>query len=91
MDYIHAGEPEDFEQFLRNNRNRVDKSLNAILWLVILVGPAIAIGIKTGIFKQTSYYACIVISVSMLILAIVDRILLNRMPYSYVPGIVALI
>ena len=91
MESILAGGSEDFNQFLRNNRNRVGKSLNVILWFVILVGPAIAIGIKTGVFRQTSYYACIVISVSMLILAVVDRILLNRMPYSYVPGIVALI
>jgi len=84
-------ESEDFEQFLRNNRNRVDRYLNVILWFVILVGPAIAIGISTGVFKQTSYTACIIISASMLILAVVDRILLNKMPDSYVPGIVAII
>ena len=91
MESLRTGESEDFEQFLRNNRNKVDKSLNVILWHVILVGPAIAIGIKTGIFRQTSYYACIIISVSMLVLALVDRILLKRMPHSYVPGIVAMI
>ncbi len=91
MESLFAGGSESFEQFQRNNRNRVDKSLNRILWFIVLVGPAIAIGIATGIFKQTSYAACIVISASMLVLAIIDRIILNRMPYSYVPGILALV
>jgi len=91
MDSLFAGGTESFEQFRLNNRNRVDKSLNNILWYVVLVGPAIAIGIATGIFKQTSYFACIVISASMLILAVIDRIILKRMPYSYLPGILALV
>ena len=91
MESLFAGGTESFEQFWLNNRNRVDKSLNTILWYVVLVGPAIAIGIATGIFKQTSYFACIVISASMLILAIIDRIILKRMPYSYLPGILALL
>ena len=91
MDYEHTGETEDFEQFLRNNRNRVDKSLNIILWFGILVGPAIAIGILTGAFKQISYYTCLAISVSMLVVSIIDKILLHKMPYSYIPGIGALI
>ncbi len=91
MESLLAGGSEDFEQFLHNNRNRVDKSLNVILWFVILVGPAIAIGIKAGVFRNTSYNACYVISISLLILAVVDRLLLNRMPYSYIPGIVAMV
>jgi len=91
MEFLRNGESEDYEQFLRNNRNKVDRSLNLILWAITLVGPAIAIGIRTGIFRQTSYSACIIISASMLVLAFIDRILLKRMPYSYVPGIVAII
>ena len=91
MDSLFSGGSNDFEQFLRNNRNRVDKSLNVILWFGILVGPAIAIGILAGVFKQITYITCVGISVSMLVMAVVDRLLLNRMPYSYVPGIVALV
>ena len=81
---------EDFEQFLHNNRNKVDIALNRILWYVILVGPAIALGILAGVFKRTSYSACVVISVSMLIWASVDKMILKRMPHSFVPGILAL-
>ena len=90
MESSYAGESEDFEQFLRTNRNKVDRSLNLILWISISVGPGIALGLWGGVFKHISYSVCIGISAAMLILSIVDRILLNKMPYSFVPGILAL-
>ena len=54
----------DFEHFQRDNRYKVNHSLNRILWVCILAGPAIALGILGGVFKQTSYLACIIISVA---------------------------
>ena len=91
MESLIAGGSESFEQFQRNIRNRVDKSLNLILWFGILVGPALAIGIATGAFKRISYLTCFFVSAGMFVLAVVDRIILNRKPYSYVPGVLALV
>ena len=91
MESLIAGGSESFEQFQRNIRNRVDKSLNLILWFGILVGPALAIGIATGAFKRISYLTCFFVSAGMFVLAVVDRIILNWKPYSYVPGVLALV
>ena len=91
MESSYAGESEDFEQFLRTNRNKVDRSLNIILCVSVSVGPGIALGLLGGVFKNISYSVCIGISVAMLILSIIDRILLKKMPYSFVPGIFALV
>ena len=52
---IAAEKTADYEQFLLNNRNKVNHSLNRVLWICILAGPAIAIGVMSGVFKRTSY------------------------------------
>ena len=81
----------DFELFQRENRYKVNHSLNRILWICILVGPAIALGVLGGVFKQTTYRACIIISCVMAAVAGSNSLLLKRKPNSYVPGIFALV
>jgi len=85
-----AGQVTDFEQFRRSNRRRVNQSLNKILWICILAGPAIAIGVASGAFKQPSYTTCLVISLVMAALAGGNWLVLKKQPYSYIPGIFAL-
>ena len=80
----------DFEQFQRENRYKVNHSLNVVLRICILAGPAIALGILGGVFKQTSYFACIIISCVMAAVAGGNRLILEKRPYSYVPGVIAL-
>ena len=43
----------NYEPFQRINTYRVNRSLNRVLWFSILTGPAIALGIFGGVFKQT--------------------------------------
>ena len=81
----------DFEQFQYNNRYRVNRSLNRILWICILAGPAIALGILGGVFNRTSYQACMMISCVMLIVAGTNSLILKKWPYSYAPSFVALV
>ena len=81
-----AEEKLDYEQFLCSNRRRVNQSLNRVLWICILAGPAIAVGVFFGVFKQTSYSACVIISVAMLIMAGGNLLILKRNPDSFVPG-----
>ena len=81
----------DFESFQRDNRYKVNRSLSRVLWFCILAGPAIALGILSGVFKQTSYLACIIISCVMAAVAGGNLLVLKKKPYSYVPGIIALV
>lgn len=84
-------EPMDFEQFQRHNRYKVNRSLNLILWFCILTGPAISLGVMGGVFKRTSYEACLIISCVMAVVAGSNSLLLKKKPYSYVPGLFALL
>ncbi len=81
----------DFESFQRENRHKVNRSLNKVLWFCILAGPAISFGIMGGVFKQTSYLACVIISCSMALVAGGDLLILRKRPYSYVPSLLALV
>ena len=81
----------DFETFQRNNRYKVNYSLNRVLWFSVLTGPALALGILTGVFKNINYMSCIAISVIMLLVAGINLLILKRNPYSHVPGVLALI
>ncbi len=91
MDAQKIEERTDFESFRRSNRYRVNHSLNTILWFCILAGPAIALGVAGGVFRQTSYLACGIISGAMALVAGGNLLLLRKQPYSYVPGIIALV
>ncbi len=86
-----TGATTNFEQFRRENRYKVNHTLNMILWFCILAGPAISFGILGGVFKQTSYTACIIISCVMAAVAGGDLLLLKKRPYSHIPSVVALI
>ncbi len=66
----------DYQSFLLNNRVRVNGYLNIVLFCCILTGPAIALGIATGIFTETSYGICIQISSAMLILAVIHKMII---------------
>ena len=87
---LTAEETMDFEQFLLSNRNKVNHSLNRILWICILAGPAIAVGIMCGVFKRISYASCLVISAAIFFMAVSNLLILKKKPYSFVPGILAL-
>ena len=81
----------DFEHFQRDNRYKVNHSLNKVLWFCILTGPAIALGILGGVFKQTTYLACLSISCGIALVAGGDLLVLKKLPYSYIPSILVLV
>lgn len=81
----------DFESFRRDNRRKVNRTLNQTLWFCILTGPAIALGIMCGVFRQTSYLACAIVTVAVALVAGGDSLILKKLPYSYVPSVIALV
>ena len=81
----------DYESFQRDNRCKVNRSLNRSLWICILAGPAIALGIYCGVFQRTSYLACALITLTVALVAGGDLLILKKSPYSYVPSFLALV
>lgn len=69
-----------YNDFLHNNRIKVNKYLNRALWFFVLTGPAIASGIKGGIFTDISYRTCIYISLTVIILSVIHLALFLKFP-----------
>ena len=74
----------EYEEFLLKNRIKVNKYLNIVLWFFILTGPAIALGLRAGIFFDVDYASCISISAVVLIMALGHLVLLKSFPDSII-------
>lgn len=74
--------PGSYEEFLLHNRKYINGSFLYVILTCILTGPAIALGIYFGVFKNTNYRCCVVISLVMIILYFVILYLYKRSPYS---------
>ncbi|WP_024866751.1 GGDEF domain-containing protein [Butyrivibrio sp. FCS014] len=81
----------DYKEFLKNNRARVNGYLNIVLWSFVLTGPAIALGVKGGIFPDITYGTCIAISAGVIILAAIHRVLIKLNPSSKITCVYALL
>lgn len=81
---------ESFEEFQRENRIRTNLRMNLILWACILAGPAVALGVRLGVFSSVRYSTCFNCSVCMLVLALVHLLMLRKKPTSILTGIIAL-
>lgn len=79
-----------YDSFLRENRIKVNGYLNRVLWFFALAGPAIASGIKGGIFSDITYTTCICISAVLIIMACIHLLLLRKKPESIFTGVFAL-
>ncbi|MCR4792143.1 MAG: GGDEF domain-containing protein [Lachnospiraceae bacterium] len=74
----------EYEEFFEKNRIKVNKYLNIVLWFFILAGPAIALGLKAGVFFDIDYITCVNISIVVLIMAMGHLILLKFYPGSVI-------
>ncbi|MCR4956105.1 MAG: GGDEF domain-containing protein [Lachnospiraceae bacterium] len=80
----------DYDEFIIRNRVRVNKYLNIALWCFVLTGPAIAFGIKGGVFNDATYRTCFYISILVIALATIHLLLMKRRAKSYINGVFAL-
>ena len=79
------------KDFFLQNRIKVNKYLNKILWICVLTGPAIAVGIYFGIFSAATYFTCFIISLATGIIALIHRFLISKWPQSNLHGTFALL
>ncbi len=80
----------EYESFLRENRVKVNKYLNTVLWTFVATGPAIALGVKGGIFEGITYTTCFCISAVVILLSAIHFLLLKKMPNSIFTCVFAL-
>ena len=80
----------EYNSFLRENRIKVNGYLNRVLWFFVLTGPAIAAGIRGGIFHDITYTTCISISAVLIVMSLIHRILLMKLPSSIITCVFAL-
>jgi diguanylate cyclase (GGDEF)-like protein len=73
---------QDYQSFLTNNRIRVNRYLNTALWIFVIAGPAIALGVKADIFPDITYQTCFLISLLVVILSAVHLSMVKRFPNS---------
>ncbi len=81
---------DDYQGFILQNRTKVNKYLNYVLWFVILAGPAIAIGVKAGWYVDISYATCAIISCVLFLIALAHYLLLKWKRDSLLTSILAL-
>ncbi|MCR5754803.1 MAG: GGDEF domain-containing protein [Acetatifactor sp.] len=82
---------ENYNDFMRLNRIRINNYLNIILWASCITGPMIALGIRLGMFHEVNYVTSIGMTIGMPLLAVLHRVLIKRKPDSPYVGILALI
>ena len=70
----------DYSDFLRENRITVNRYMNRVLWFFVLTGPAIASGVKGGVFPDITYTTCISISVSVILMSLIHLFLYRKYP-----------
>lgn len=79
MDYVVNV---DYQSFMTNNRIKVNRYLNTVLWFFIIAGPAIALGVKANIFPDITYQTCFMISLLVVIMSAVHLMLVKRLTNS---------
>ncbi|MCR5800316.1 MAG: GGDEF domain-containing protein [Lachnospiraceae bacterium] len=80
----------EYQEFIRQNRTWINKRLNRALWFVIFTGPAIALGVKGGMYKDISYSTCAIISGVLILIALIHFLILKLKKDSLVTSILAL-
>ncbi len=80
-----------YERFLNQNQERVNKSLNRIAWLFVLVGPVITFGVITGYFKTVTLRAGVSTTAALMLVAMVHSLFVKKYPGSSITSFVVLV
>ncbi|MDO4960560.1 MAG: GGDEF domain-containing protein [Eubacteriales bacterium] len=80
-----------YEEFLKANRAERNENLIKILYCVMLVGPAIAVGVYFGAFPEITYLSCMAIPVSDLVLILMCKAALKKSPEGFLPSFISML
>lgn len=86
----HINAVNKYDEFITSNRKRVNYYLNIVLWVFTLVGPAIYVGVATGIFNYIKLTTCIGISAVIIAVSVTHLLLRKKLPESLVTSIFAI-
>ncbi len=81
----------EFEQFMSDNRRKINESLNSVLWICIGVGPLIALAVYLNFFQGVTYLTALLVSLFMLILAMIHKAMLRSHAGSVLTSMLALL
>lgn len=81
---------QSYNEFVKTTRIRTNFTLNRILWYFLATGPAVALGIRAGLFVEIKYQSCVIISFIILTLATTHLILCQKNPASKITSFFAL-
>lgn len=82
---------QSYKEFVDETRVRTNYALNRILWYFLITGPAVALGIWGGMFKEIVFKSCIVITVVILALAFTHLMICKKNAKSKLASIFAII
>ncbi len=79
-----------YEQFLDENKKRINEQFNVILRACILAGPLIAVAVYFHVFSGVTYVTALIVSLFMLTLTVIHKLLLKKYATSIVTSMVAM-
>ena len=69
---------EAYQEFIRKNRLRQNRNINFIMQQCVLVGPLVALGIRLGAFPYISYRSCVITTLLLIALSLIDTLMVKR-------------
>lgn len=82
---------DSYETFLKQTRIKINGMLNKVLWICIIAGPALALGIWAGIFPRVQYSTSFSITALLTLVAICHKFLVSKFAESRITSYFALI
>ena len=82
---------DSYETFLKQTRIKINGLLNKVLWICIIAGPALALGVWAGIFPRVQYSTSFSITALLTLVAICHKFLVSKFAESRITSYFALI
>ncbi len=82
---------ESYKQFLTDNQAEMNVLLNKILWVLVCIGPLIALGILLHWFYAISIISCFILTAATLAVAVIHSVEIKRHPASILAKYISLL
>ena len=79
-----------YDEFIVNNRKRVNYYLNMVMWIFAAAGPAIYAGVAMGVFHYIEYTTCVSIFAVIIAVSLTHLVIRKKFPNSLIVSIFAI-